>query len=393
MSKSRVIVLSVVQQGLSKAEAARRFGVSWQWVDELVKRYRVGGIDALEPRSRRPKTNPRRTTEPVRARVVALRLELTAAGWDAGPASIAARLEREHTPSPAISTIRRILLDAQLIAPEPKKRPRSAMIRFQAHQPNELWQSDFTHWRLADGTDIEILNWLDDHSRLLLACTAHQPVTGAAVIESFTATIATHGAPAATLTDNGRVFTTRVTGTRNGFEQLLASLGIQQRNGRPFHPQTQGKIERFHQTLKRWLAAQPAAHDLAGLQAQLDRFRDHYNRHRPHRALDRRTPQAAYDATGKAAPADHPDQGDWRIRRDRVDKFGKLSLRRAGRMHHLGIGIAHAHTAVLILADRHTVTVTDSHTGEVLATHTVDPHRLYWRNQQRSPGRWPGLPQ
>lgn len=391
MSKSRVIVLSVVHQGMSKAEAARRFGVTWRWVHELVRRYEQGGLDALEPRSRRPRSNPNRIGDRVRDRVLALRLELTAAGWDAGPASIAARLERDGTTPPAISTIRRILLDAQLIAPEPKKRPRSAMIRFEAHQPNELWQSDFTHWRLADGRDVEILNWLDDHSRLLLSCTAHRPVTGAAVIATFTAVIAAHGAPAATLTDNGRVFTTRMTGSRNGFEQLIASLGIQQRNGRAFHPQTQGKVERFHQTLKRWLTAQPAATDLPGLQAQLDGFRHHYNLERPHRALDRRTPQTAYDATIKASPADHPDRGNWRISHDRIDQFGKLSLRRAGRMHHLGVGIDRANTPVLILADDTTATVTDLATGEVLSTHTVDPDRTYWRNNDRSPGRWPGL--
>ncbi|MFJ6112617.1 IS481 family transposase [Agrococcus sediminis] len=391
MSKSRVIVLSAVRQGLSIAEAARRFGVTWRWVHELVRRYEAGGLDALEPRPRRPRTNPNQVEAVLRERIIELRTTLTEAGWDAGPATIAAHLERDGTPAPAISTIRRILLDAQLITREPNKRPRAAMIRFEAHQPNELWQSDFTHWRLADGTDIEILNWLDDHSRLLLACTAHRPVTGAAVIESFTATIATHGTPAATLTDNGRVFTTRITGTRNGFEQLIASLGIQQRNGRPFHPQTQGKIERFHQTLKRWLAAQPAADDLTALQDQLDRFRHHYNHHRPHRALGRRTPQTAYDATIKATPADNRDQRDWRIRHDRVDRFGKLSLRRAGRMHHLGIGIDHAGTPVMILTDDTTVTVTDRATGEVLATHTVDPARTYWRNNDRSPGRWPGL--
>ncbi|WP_394289089.1 integrase core domain-containing protein, partial [Microbacterium sp.] len=246
------------------------------------------------------------------------------------------------------------------------------MIRFEAHQPNELWQSDFTHWRLADGTDVESRGWLDDHSRLLLSCTAHRPVTGAAVIETFAATVAAHGAPAATLTDNGRVFTTRATGTRNGFEQLLASLGVQQLGGRPFHPQTQGKVERFHQTLKRWLAAQPTAADLPALQAQLDTFRHHYNHDRPHRALARRTPLTAYEATLKASPADNPDHGTWRIRHDRVDRFGKLTLRRAGRLHHLGIGIDHARTPVLILIDETTVTVSDRATGEVLSTHTVD---------------------
>src|SRR5699024_7277390 len=103
---------------------------------------------------------------------------------------------------------------------------------------------------------------------------------------------------------------------------------------------TQDKIERFHQTLKRWLTKQPPAHDLGALQSQLDHFRDHYNTLRPHRALNRRTPQQAYYATPKALPA-RPHEGHYRLRYDRIDPGGKVSLRRAGRMHHLGIGAAH----------------------------------------------------
>jgi transposase InsO family protein len=116
------------------------------------------------------------------------------------------------------------------------------------------------HWSLADGTDVEILNWLDDHSRYLLSCTAHQPVTGDAVVAAFLDAIDDHGPPASTLTDNGSVYTSRFTGGRNAFEYLLPLLGIRQKNGSPGHPQTQGKTERFHQTQQRWLAARPAAH-------------------------------------------------------------------------------------------------------------------------------------
>ncbi len=137
---------------------------------------------------------------------------------------------------------------------------------------DECWQSDFTHWHLADGTDMEILNWLDDHSRYLLGITAHAPVTGDLVTTRFLATAEEHGYPASTLTDNGRVYTARFGGGKNAFEYLLALLGITQKNGHPGHPQTQGKIERFHQTLKRWLAQQPPATTPIELQAQLDAF-------------------------------------------------------------------------------------------------------------------------
>jgi len=203
------------------------------------------------------------------------------------------------------------------------------------------------------------------------------------VVEGF-------GAPASTLTDNACVYTARFTGGRNGFEYLLASLGVRQKNGSPGHPQTQGKIERFHQTQKRWLAARPAAADLAELQVQLDGFRDHYNERRPHRALGRRTPGETYRATPKALPPRNGASAHYRVRYDRIDKAGGVSFRRSGRMHHLGVGRDHVGRRVLALADETSVTVIELATGEVLSTHQIDPGRTYWRNQEREPGRWPG---
>jgi transposase InsO family protein len=266
MSKARVIVLSVVEQGMSKADAARKFGVSRRWVHTLVERYETGGLNALEPRSRKPHTSKAATSPEIRDRIIHHRQSLRTEGLDAGPVTIAWHLEQEGITAPAISTIRRIITTAGLVAPEPAKRPRSSYVRFQADQPNETWQSDFTHWALADGTDTEILNWLDDHSRMLLSCTVHTHVTGADVVESFTRNTETYGIPASTLTDNGLVYTTRFRGSRNAFEYLLAAMDVTQKNGHPYHPQTQGKIERFHQTLKRWLDARPAAETATELQ-------------------------------------------------------------------------------------------------------------------------------
>jgi transposase InsO family protein len=392
MSKAKVIALSVVVQGLSKAEAARRYDVSWQWVHTLVSRYQAGGLEAVEPRSRRPHTNARATPDGLRERIVEIRKQLDADGLDAGPVTIAAHLAAEGTTAPSTSTIGRILHQAGLVVPAPKKRPRSSLRRFQADQPNECWQSDFTHWQLADGRDIEIIDWLDDHSRLLLSLTAFTRVTGPDVVNTFTANVNDYGLPASTLTDNGVVYTARFVGGCNAFEYLLDTLHIQQKNGHPGHPQTQGKIERFHQTLKKWPAKQPRAATLADLQDQLDRFRSLYNLHRPHRALDGRTPAAAYQATPKAHPAGNAS-GHFRVRLDHVDTGGKISLRRSGRMHHLGVGYAHRGQPTIVLIDATTATVIHHTTGEILSTHDIDPARDYWRNKQQEPGRWPGSQQ
>lgn len=186
MSRAHVAVLQVVSEQMSVTAAAAEYGFSRRHLHRLLARYREGGLEALEPRSKRPKTTPTETSENVRGRVIELRRELTADGLDAGPVTIVWHLEQEGLNAPSTSTIRRILHQAGLIVPEPRKRPRSSYIRFQAAQPNEMWQSDFIHWRLKDGTDIEILNWLDDHSRYLLSCSAHQPVTGDTVVSRAT---------------------------------------------------------------------------------------------------------------------------------------------------------------------------------------------------------------
>ena len=377
MSKPRVIVLSVVNGSLTPSQAASRYGVTRQWVHVLLARYREGGIEAVEPRSRKPRSNARAIEEGVRERIRQLRGELERDGLDHGPATIAWHLQRQGLKAPSLSSIRRVLHAANLITPQPRKRPRSSVVRFEAAQPNECWQSDFTHWQLGNGGSVEILSWLDDHSRYLLGCTAHARVTGGDVIATFNACVAESGRPASTLTDNALVYTARFRGGRNAFEYHLAQLGITQNNGSPSHPQTQGKIERFHQTLKRWLSKQPPSSTLGELQTLLDAFRDLYNERRPHRALARRTPGDAYRATPKCDPKQEPGSTHYRVRHDVVDQYGKLTLRRAGKLHHLGIGIEHAGKTALILADETTITVADPDTGEVLSHHKIEPDKDY----------------
>ena len=184
------------------------------------------------------------------------------------------------------------------------------------------------------------------------------------------------------LTDNGLVYTTRFAGgrrgraTRNGFEHELARLGVQQKNSSPNHPQTCGKIERFHQTLKKWLAKQPRARTVPELQTQLDTFRAYYNEQRPHRALRRRTPAAAYAARPKATPAGTAPTHE-RVRRDRIDDSGVVTLRYNGKLHHIGIGRTHARTHVLLLIQDLDIRVIAEATGELLRDLVLDPTRDY----------------
>jgi transposase InsO family protein len=263
-------------------------------VSKLVARYRAEGEAAFEPRSRRPKSSPTAISAQVVEAIVRVRKELTEQGLDAGPHTIAWHLAHHHHTRVAPATISRYLTAHGLVTSEPKKRPKSSYIRFEASMPNECWQADFTHYRLANpdgnpGVDVEILSWIDDCSRYALSVTAHRRVTGPIVAAEFRNTVAIHGIPASTLTDNGLVFTTRFSGGRGGrnaLEHELRKLGVIQKNSRPNHPTTCGKVERFQQTLKNWLAAQPdQPTTLAHLQVLLDRFRDAYNQHRPHRSL------------------------------------------------------------------------------------------------------------
>jgi transposase InsO family protein len=380
VSKARLVITAVVVEGRSQSAVAREYGVSQGWISRLVARYRREGEAAFTPRPRRPLTSPTRLPQATIDVIVELRERLASNGLDNGPHTIAWHLQHHYGLRVAPASIHRHLRAAGLIAPQPQKRPKSSYIRFAAQQPNERWQADFTHWWLADATHVEILNWLDDHARYALSVTAHRRVTGPIVLNDFRKTCTTHGIPASTLTDNGMVFTTRLSGGkggRNAFENELRRLGITQINSTPNHPTTCGKVERFHQTLKKWLTDQPRAATIAELQTQLDTFVDIYNHHRPHRSMPHHaTPATAYTARPKADPATRTDTHN-RVRRDIVDQFGKLTLRHAGRLHHIGIGRTHAGTRILVLVQDLDIRIINAATGELIRQLTLDPTRDY----------------
>lgn len=345
-------------------------------------RYRTEGEAAFEPASRAPHTAPTATRAEVIELILQLRTELTGQGHDAGADTIGWHLKQRHRITVSRATIHRILTRHGAITPDPSKRPRSSYTRFEADLPNETWQSDFTHYRLATGADVEVITWLDDHSRYALHISAHARITGPIVLSTFTAAADTHGHPASTLTDNGMVYTVRFAGGRGGRTRLeveLRRLGITQKNSRPNHPTTCGKVERFQQTLKKWLRAQPCQPaTIAQLQTLIDTFRDQYNHHRPHRSLPHRaTPAAAYAARPKARPGDRTSDTHDRVRADRVSKTGNLTLRHNGRLHHIGIGRTHAGTYVRLLIQDLDITVIEATTGEILRQLVLDPTRDY----------------
>jgi transposase InsO family protein len=394
VSKARLVITAVVVEQRPVAEVAAAYGVSRSWIYELLARYRAEGEAAFEPRSKRPHHSPTATPPATVELIVELRKHLVEQGHDAGPATLAWHLQHHHQLRVSITTVARILTRQGLVEPAPKKRPKNSYIRFEANMPNECWQSDFTHVRLSDGTDVEVITWLDDHSRYLLHCSAHTPVTGKVVLASFRQSVAAHGIPASTLTDNGMVYTVRFAtgrGGRTSFEAELARLHIRQKNSRPNHPTTCGKVERFQQTLKKWLRAQPIQPaTIDQLQALLDRFVADYNHRRPHRSLPHQaTPATAYQSRPKAAPGIDPasDSHD-RVRADMVDRDGKLTLRVNGRLHHIGIGRTHARTPVLMLIQDLEVRVIDAATGELLRELVIDPNRDYQPTGKDRYARW-----
>jgi transposase InsO family protein len=300
-------VLGAVRAGEVSA-FCRDQNMSRQTFYKWRRRGEAEGRAGLEERSRRPKRSPARTSVEIEERIVRIRKELDDEGLDHGPWSIRQQLagQVEVGVVPSESTIWRMLVRRGLVVPEPRKRPQASLRRFVFPRPNDCWQIDATHWHLADGTIVEIIDILDDHSRVCVAAVAVASCTSARAWNTFEQASSQWGLPARMLSDNGTSFNASRRGATVTFEANLHALGITTIASTPAHPQTCGKIERFHQTLKKWLAKQPAARTLRELQAQLDTFVDHYNHHRPHRSLNAATPASIWAASPRAVPADYP---------------------------------------------------------------------------------------
>jgi transposase InsO family protein len=263
---------------------------------------------------------------------------------------------------------------------EPKKRPKNSLHRFCADVPNECWQADMTHVELENGDVYEVLNMIDDHSRVCVASRAMKVVKAPDVVRVLHKAAETWGYPASFLSDNGLIFTTARHHEAAGFtEQELFALGIEAKHSRPYHPQTCGKVERFHQTEKKFLVAQEGVTTKKQLQRELDRFVTYYNEVRPHRGIGRKTPAAVYNAREKAVPSpSFVKVGNRRLRFDRVDKSGRVTLRHRSRLHHIGIGNAYAGWRVAMLIDDLKIEIVGLD-GSPLRKLILDPTKDYQR--------------
>jgi transposase InsO family protein len=378
MDKGRFLIEAHLRTGRPVGELAKAHGVSRGWLYKLLARYAREGPAGLEPRSRRPHRSPARIAGRWEEEIAALRKELADAGFDAGAATIHHHLAQRHEHPPSVPTIWRVLKARGLVTPQPHKRPKSSWRRFAAEFPNECWQADVTHVTGANGASFEVLNIIDDHSRLCLASRAFATTRAGDVIRTLHKAAAAWGYPECFLSDNGLIFGAHHQhNTAGNLELELLALGIRSKHSRPYHPQTCGKVERFHQTLKKYLARQDPAATKKQLQAQLDAFTAYYNNIRPHRALGRRAPAEAFTAREKARPAGpRIDATGYRVRHDRLDKKGTVTVRHKGRLHHIPAGRPYRGWRVILLINGLDIQII-SPDGAQLRKLTLDPAKDY----------------
>jgi putative transposase len=370
---------------------------------ELRKRVEVDGPAAvLEPKSRRPRASPSKLTDEVKEQALQVRAALEASGLDHGPISVHDKMQTMgRTPVPSIASLGRIFRAAGVARLEPKKKPRSAWRRFVYPAPNACWQLDATEYVLTSGRKCVIFQLIDDHSRYAVASHVAWAETAKDAIIVFNKAVNAHGVPQRLLSDNGLALNPSRRGVLGQLVKHLTSLGTAPITGKPYKPTTQGKNERFHQTLFRYLDKQPLADTLAQLQAQVDAFDRIYNTERPHQGLPGRvTPQTAWDATPKAEaprpkpqPAHvppiarrfHPAPTDLPAgtRTRRLTSSGTFMIAGVNYMVDGKYGFQH----VLIVTDGNKITVTDLD-GEILIEHTrPKPGITYVGNGRARGGR------
>jgi transposase InsO family protein len=386
-------------------------GISRKSFYELRKRTKADGPAAvLEPRSRRPKSSPSKLTDDVKAQAVQVRAALEASGLDHGPISVHDKMRAMGLdPVPSTASLARIFREAGVARLEPKKKPRSAWRRFVYPAPNACWQLDGTEYVLTGGRTCVIFQLIDDHSRYAVASHVAWGETAEAAIVVFDKAVTAHGVPQRLLSDNGAALNPSRRGYIGQLVEHASALGVEAITGKPYKPTTQGKNERFHQTLFRYLDKQPLTDTLVELQAQVDAFDRIYNTERPHQGLPGRvTPLTAWEATPKAeAPRPKPVRPLFErpARRPRPAPRVPLDLPTDTRVRKLSTSgtcrlnsvtyMVDAHRAfqqVLVVTDGDKIIVTDAH-GEILAEHTRPAPGITYVGNGRPRGPRPKNPE
>lgn len=395
MNVIAVVTAVVAGEKVNVSRVCRETGISRKSFYKWVARCRAEGLGGLEERSRRPHHSPQQTSAEIEDVVVRLRKELADAGLDHGATTIQWHLGRQLPPPgqrvPSVATIHRILVRRGLVVPEPKKRPRSAWRRFEAPAPNEWWQIDAMDWVIATGP-VKVFNIVDDHSRLAARSRAVLEATSDEAWTTFGQASQQWGLPVGVLSDNGLCFSGKLRGFEVLFEAKLREAGVRPFTGRPYHPQTTGKVERFQQTLKKWLRRRRRlAADLAELQAQLDEFCRIYNHERPHQGIGRATPISRWQTGPRAAPTGIPlEHPHWpaRPRCAVVKNHGTIRLDDL----HINVGVEWAGCEATVIVDGTHATVFIN--SQLVRHLRIDPTRRYQpsgkaRGGPRQPRRLP----
>lgn len=369
-----------------------------------------GEASVLEPRSRRPRTTPNKLSDETKSQAVQVRASLASSGLDHGPISVHDKMRAmrlEYVPS--VASLARIFREAGVARVEPRKKPRSAWRRFVYPAPNACWQLDATDYVLTGGRRCTIFQLIDDHSRFALASHVADSETADAAVIVFDKAVTAHGVPQRLLTDNGAAFNTSRRGLTSRLVAHIAALGVEAITGKPYKPTTQGKNERFHQTLFRFLDKQPLADTFDVLQSQVDAFDSLYNTERPHQGLPGRvTPLVAWEATPKAEPPRpkarpiyFPQPPTRRPRmsspapRSTTDSVIIRILNSTGSFRLDGVtymvGAHYRYETVLVLVDGEDLIITSEH-GEVIAEHTRPAPGATYVGNGRPKGRWRELP-
>lgn len=366
------LTAAVSDEDLNVVEFCREQGISRSTFYKWRARYRSEGLAGLEERSRRPKTTGPRLSSDIEERMVELRKSLTEDGLDAGPASIRSYLVSERWEQiPSEATIWRTLTRRGFITPQPQKRPRSSYRSFTFGRVNECWQGDHYEWSLADGTGVEIIDFLDDHSRTVVESRAVPVATCQNAWDAFVGGAERWGLPSNLLTDNDLVYSGKRRNITVAFEANLRRLGINPIASSVYHPQTCGKVERFHQTAQKWLDARPPAHTLDELNQLLETFTHYYNYHRPHRSLSGATPAAVHRNGPKAGPAQRPLTTPQRITTAKVAVDGTVW----SQPWRIALGRAHTGQQVTVIIDDHQGYVFAN--DQLLRQLTLDPTRQH----------------